>query len=93
MAGGGTMADCYRKTNLVQKSRSAHVILEVHSRPGKSTTGSNFHNYLLQQGCKDWQDITALAGGCSEVRPGHVFISQSAAFSVHNTGDFQSMKV
>lgn len=88
------MADCYRKTNLVQKSRPAHVILEVHSRPGKSTTGSNFRNSLLQQGYKDWQDITALAGGCSKVRPGlHVFISQPAAFSVRNTGDFQSMRV
>lgn len=69
MAGGGATADCYRKTNLVQKSRSAHIILEVHSRPGKSTTGSNVHNCLLQQGYMDWQDITAPAGGGNEVRP------------------------
>ena len=94
MAGGGATADCYRKTNLVQKSRSAHIILEVHSRPGKSTTGSNVHNCLLQQGYMNWQDITAPAGGGNEVRPGlHVFISQPAAFSVCDTGDFQSMRV
>lgn len=68
MAGGGVMADCYRKTNLVQKSRPAHVILEVHSRPGKSTIGF-ISQFLLQQGYKDCRTLLHWQAGAAKSGP------------------------
>lgn len=58
---GSSAAGYYRKRNL--DAERSHTIPEVNSRPGKSTAGSNFHNYLLQQGHKDWQNMTTLSSG------------------------------
>lgn len=78
-------ADYYRKSSLGAGKR--HIISEVNSRPGKSTSGSNFHNYLLSKGIRKGRIFLHCRVGEGKLEPGlPMFISQPAAFSVQDTG-------
>lgn len=81
------MADYYGKKNL--GAEESHVILEVNRWPGKSTTGSDFHNCLHQKGFRTSRTLLHRQVGEAKLRPGlQMFVSQPAAFSVHDTGEF-----
>lgn len=82
---GSSTADYYRKSSLGAEKR--HIIPEVNSGPGKSTSGSNFHNYLLSKGIRKGRIFLHCRVGEGKLEPGlRMFISQPAAFSVNDTG-------